>query len=90
MLEVYYAYSVTEWVTVSPDYQFIADPGYNADRGPVSMFSLRLHAEFCSVVMARKNIKDADIVLFMVDATKGGSAILMQILRVMRTRADAR
>ncbi len=46
VLEVYYGYSVTEWLTVSPDYQFIADPGYNADRGPVSVFSLRLHAEF--------------------------------------------
>jgi high affinity Mn2+ porin len=46
VLEVYYAYHANEWLTVSPDYQFIADPGYNADRGPVSIFSLRLHAEF--------------------------------------------
>jgi len=46
VLEAYYAYSVNKWLTVSPDYQFIADPAYNADRGPVSIFSLRLHAEF--------------------------------------------
>ena len=33
----------------------------------------RLMAEKLSVVMARKNIEDADIVLFMVDATEGAS-----------------
>jgi hypothetical protein len=27
-------------------YQFIANPAYNADRGPVSILSGRLHAEF--------------------------------------------
>lgn len=26
-------------------YQFVMDPGYNKDRGPVSVFSLRLHVE---------------------------------------------
>jgi high affinity Mn2+ porin len=46
VLEAYYSVSVTNWATVSFDYQFIADPGYNADRGPVSIFSARLHAEF--------------------------------------------
>jgi high affinity Mn2+ porin len=46
ILEAFYAYSVNKWATVSFDYQFIADPGYNADRGPVSIFSVRLHAEF--------------------------------------------
>jgi high affinity Mn2+ porin len=46
VLETYYAFSVTNWATASFDYQFIADPGYNADRGPVSIFSARLHAEF--------------------------------------------
>jgi GTP-binding protein len=32
-------------------------------------------AEKLSVVMARKNIEDADIVLFMVDATEGASGL---------------
>ncbi len=32
--------------TLTLDYQFIVDPGYNADRGPVSIFSARFHAEF--------------------------------------------
>ena len=46
VLETYYAFSPVRWATVSVDYQLIADPGYNADRGPVSIFSGRLHATF--------------------------------------------
>jgi len=46
ILEAYYAYSLDKWATLTFDYQFIANPGYNADRGPVSIFSARLHAEF--------------------------------------------
>jgi high affinity Mn2+ porin len=46
LLEAYYAYSLNKWAMLTFDYQFIANPGYNADRGPVSIFSGRLHAEF--------------------------------------------
>lgn len=46
ILEAYYAYSLNKWATLTFDYQFIVNPGYNADRGPVSIFSGRLHAEF--------------------------------------------
>jgi high affinity Mn2+ porin len=46
VLEAYYAYSLNKWATLTLDYQFITNPGYNADRGPVSVFSARLHAEF--------------------------------------------
>jgi high affinity Mn2+ porin len=46
VLEAYYAYSVSRWSVLTFDYQFIADPAYNADRGPVSVYSLRFHAEF--------------------------------------------
>ncbi|GGH16494.1 carbohydrate porin [Mucilaginibacter phyllosphaerae] len=45
--EVYYklnAYQHKLWL--SPDYQFIANPAYNHDRGPVNVFSLRAHVEF--------------------------------------------
>jgi high affinity Mn2+ porin len=28
------------------DYQFIVNPGYNEDRGPVSVIGARLHAQF--------------------------------------------
>ncbi len=46
ILEAYYAYSLNQWATLTFDYQFIVNPGYNADRGPVSVFSGRLHAQF--------------------------------------------
>jgi high affinity Mn2+ porin len=46
ILEAYYAYSVNKNVTLTADYQLITNPAYNADRGPVSIFSGRLHAEF--------------------------------------------
>ncbi|MDB5156451.1 MAG: high affinity Mn2+ porin [Mucilaginibacter sp.] len=31
---------------LSPDYQFILNPAYNKDRGPVNVFSIRAHVEF--------------------------------------------
>ena len=34
----------SSWLTV--DYQHINNPAYNADRGPVAIFGVRLHAEF--------------------------------------------
>jgi high affinity Mn2+ porin len=46
IVEVYYAYSLNKSVTLTFDYQFVNNPGYNADRGPVSIFSGRLHAQF--------------------------------------------
>jgi Carbohydrate-selective porin len=46
VIESYYAFSPVKWAVLSLDYQLIADPGYNADRGPVSIFSGRLHAAF--------------------------------------------
>jgi high affinity Mn2+ porin len=46
ILEAYYAYNLNKWSTLTFDYQFVADPAYNADRGPVSVFSARAHAEF--------------------------------------------
>lgn len=46
ILEAYYAYALNKNVTLTADYQLITNPAYNADRGPVSIFSGRLHAEF--------------------------------------------
>jgi high affinity Mn2+ porin len=46
IFETYYAYKVNRFTTVTFDYQHIANPAYNADRGPVSFYSARLHAEF--------------------------------------------
>jgi high affinity Mn2+ porin len=31
---------------LTPDYQFIRDPGFNQDRGPVSFWAVRVHAEY--------------------------------------------
>jgi high affinity Mn2+ porin len=46
ILETYYAYAVNKNFTVTADYQLITNPAYNADRGPVSVFSARFHGEF--------------------------------------------
>jgi high affinity Mn2+ porin len=46
IFETYYAYALNKQITLTADYQFIVNPAYNADRGPVSIFSGRFHAEF--------------------------------------------
>ena len=46
VLEAYYAYALDKRFTLTADYQFITNPAYNADRGPVHVFSGRLHGEF--------------------------------------------
>jgi high affinity Mn2+ porin len=46
ILETYYAYALGKNLTLTADYQLITNPAYNADRGPVSIFSGRLHGEF--------------------------------------------
>ena len=46
ILESYYAFALNKQLTFTADYQFITNPAYNADRGPVSIFSGRLHGEF--------------------------------------------
>jgi high affinity Mn2+ porin len=33
-------------VQLSPDFQYIRNPGYNQDRGPVRFYTLRLHLEY--------------------------------------------
>jgi high affinity Mn2+ porin len=43
--ETYDALQLLRWFAVSVDYQFIDNPGYNRDRGPVSVVSLRGHIE---------------------------------------------
>jgi high affinity Mn2+ porin len=46
ILEAYYAFALNKQLTFTADYQLIVNPAYNADRGPVSIFSGRLHGEF--------------------------------------------
>jgi len=44
ILEAYYSLSAAAHYALSLDYQFVLNPAYNADRGPVSVFGIRLHA----------------------------------------------
>jgi high affinity Mn2+ porin len=46
IVETYYNYALTASTHVTADYQFVANPGYNEDRGPVSVFSARFHSQF--------------------------------------------
>ncbi len=45
IIETYYAFPLLA-STVTLDYQFIVNPAYNRDRGPVSVIGARVHAEF--------------------------------------------
>ncbi|RDS81086.1 carbohydrate porin [Dyella monticola] len=44
--EVYYNIAVINHLSISPDLQFIRDPGYNRDRGPARFAGLRAHVQF--------------------------------------------
>ena len=46
ILEAYYAATINDLLSATLDYQFLASPGYNGERGPVSMFAARIHAGF--------------------------------------------
>jgi high affinity Mn2+ porin len=46
ILETYYSAKLTDWLNGGLDYQFIANPAYSRERGPVSVLGARLHAEF--------------------------------------------
>jgi len=44
-LEAYYSVTFGMGVFISPDFQFVAHPAYNRDRGPVPIYALRFHWE---------------------------------------------
>lgn len=44
--EVFYNAALTKFFWLTLDFQRVANPAYNADRGPVTIYGLRLHAEF--------------------------------------------
>lgn len=46
VIETYYAFQLFKGLIATADYQLLVDPAYNADRGPVHVFSGRLHASF--------------------------------------------
>ena len=45
IIETYYAFPIYSWQATF-DYQFIANPAYNRDRGPVSLVAFRLYTQF--------------------------------------------
>ena len=44
--ELYYSALLRDHIWLTADYQFVENPAYNRDRGPVHVFGLRLHTEF--------------------------------------------
>ena len=46
IVEAYYSYALTASIRVTADYQLIVNPAYNTDRGPVNVFSGRIHVAF--------------------------------------------
>jgi high affinity Mn2+ porin len=46
IIETFYALRMSEGLTFTFDYQYMMNPADNADRGPISFFSGRVHAEF--------------------------------------------
>jgi len=44
--EAYYNLGITKFFWLTLDYQRVANPAYNSDRGPVNIYGFRLHAEF--------------------------------------------
>ncbi len=46
VLEAYYRIQITRYAHLSPDFQYIENPGYNRDRGPAEVYSLRLRLNY--------------------------------------------
>jgi high affinity Mn2+ porin len=46
LTELYYSMELIKNLYLSGTYQFILNPGYNKDRGPVNVFSIRVHLAF--------------------------------------------
>lgn len=44
--ETYYEWGAVSWATLTLDYQYVINPAYNTQRGPVSLVALRAHAQF--------------------------------------------
>jgi hypothetical protein len=46
IVEGFYSFNLLKAIWLSADYQFLWNPGFNADRGPVHILGGRVHAEF--------------------------------------------
>ncbi len=45
-LDIFYSVQLLSSAWLTADYQHIANPGFNADRGPVNVYGARVHVEF--------------------------------------------
>ena len=45
VMEAYYSLPIGKTAHLTLDYELVCDPAFNADRGPVSIFGVRLHWE---------------------------------------------
>ncbi len=43
VLETFYSFRVNKLLALSADYQFVINPAYNMDRGPIDVFGIRAH-----------------------------------------------
>ena len=46
LVDIYYKLNLISSAWLTLDYQHIANPAYNADRGPVDIYGIRAHFEF--------------------------------------------
>ena len=46
VIETYYLIQLCQYAQLSPDFQYIQNPGYNRDRGPVEVYGVRLHVSY--------------------------------------------
>ncbi len=46
IMETYYSLRASDHVFVTLDYQYVVNPAYNRDRGPVDIYGMRLHLEY--------------------------------------------
>ncbi len=46
LVDIYYQCHVVKSAWLSFDYQHLANPAYNADRGPINIYGVRVHFEF--------------------------------------------
>jgi hypothetical protein len=46
VIDVFYSLNVLKMLWLTADYEYLWNPGFNADRGPVNIFGARVHAEF--------------------------------------------
>ena len=46
VMDIYYQFHAFQSTWLSLDYQYLANPAYNADRGPVDIYGGRVHFEF--------------------------------------------